>query len=123
MLLLVYALNILAYAALRTRSPAAASRIVATTARRMRLRLDADGARRALARLRGGTCLSRSLAIASLLPDAEVVIGVRPTEDGGASRGIHAHAWVEVDAQPLRESDVVGSEIARLKPSVGNVLS
>jgi hypothetical protein len=123
MILLLYALNVLAYAALQTSSPAMASRIVSKTARRTRVRLDADGARRALFLLRGGTCLSRSLAIASLVPDAEVVIGVRPSEEGGPSRGIHAHAWVEVNARPLRESDVMGREIARMKPSIGNVLS
>jgi hypothetical protein len=124
MILLLYALNVLAYVALQAHSPATASRIVSTTARRARVRLDVDGARRALFRLRGGTCLSRSLAIASLLPDAEVVIGVRPSEEGGVpSAGIHAHAWVEVNARPLRDSDVVGREIARMKPSPGNVLS
>jgi hypothetical protein len=57
------------------------------------------------------------------LPDAEIVIGVRPSDAGGASRGIHAHAWVEVNARPLRDSDVIGSEIARMKPPRGKVLS
>jgi hypothetical protein len=122
-MLVLYALNLLGYATLRVRSPAAAGRVVFAAARRTGVRLDAAGARRALGRLRGGSCLSRSLAIASLVPGAEVVIGVRPGEDGPVASGVQAHAWVEVDAGPLRGGDVVGREIARVKLDAGNVLS
>lgn len=57
-----------------------------------------------------GTCLSRSLAIAARMPDAEVVIGVAP---GGASP-LFAHAWVEMNGTPLDPTEVAGSVIARL---------
>ena len=47
-------------------------------------------------RLRGGTCLSRSLVVAARVPGARVAIG-------GERKGerFAAHAWVEVKDQPL----------------------
>jgi hypothetical protein len=57
----------------------------------------------------GGSCLSRALALAARAPSATVVIGVQP-EPGK----LLAHAWLEVGGQPLRPSDPMGQEIARL---------
>jgi hypothetical protein len=63
---------------------------------------------RTLARF--GTCLSRSLAIASRAPTADVVIAVSPR----AHAPLSAHAWVEMDGAPIDPSDVAGTVIARL---------
>jgi Transglutaminase-like superfamily len=115
-MLVLHALNALALAALHARSPAFASRVVGAVAKKTPVRLDADRARHAIARLRGGTCLSRSIALASVVDGAEVVIGVRPGDDGAVAKGVHAHAWVEVNARALRDEDVIGQEIARVKP-------
>jgi Transglutaminase-like superfamily len=62
-----------------------------------------------------GTCLSRSLTVAALLPDAEVVIGVDPW----GARSVRAHAWVEVDGtriDPRSGDEFVFGELARLVP-------
>ncbi len=110
----VFALNLLAVAALKVLPPEHAKRTVDAVGRRVPGRLDAPRARRAARFLQPiGTCLSRSIAIAARLPNASIVIAVRKQDDK-ESAGIHAHAWVECDGRPLRESDVVGDEIARL---------
>jgi hypothetical protein len=57
-----------------------------------------------------GTCLSRALALAARSPSADVVIGVRPEGD----RSVFAHAWVEMDGEPLDSTHPAGSEIARM---------
>ena len=68
--------------------------------------------RAAASRLRPkGTCLTRALAVAARAPRADVVIGVRPEGRGS----IHAHAWIEVEGEPLYPSDPSGLEIARLR--------
>jgi hypothetical protein len=56
-----------------------------------------------------GTCLSRALAAASLIPDSEVVIAVAPPEDSH----LEAHAWVEKGGRRLSSNDVGVREIAR----------
>jgi hypothetical protein len=104
-----HALHFVAWVALRARPPKGAKRVVDLAARLLP-ELDAHAARAAASGLRGGTCLSRALAIAARVPGAEVVIGVRE----GASRMVDAHAWVEVDHTPLDPSQVAGQEIARL---------
>ena len=69
-------------------------------------------ARRAGARIRGrGTCLTRALTVAARSPDAELVIGVVPRP----GQLLFAHAWVEVAGEPLDASEVLGTEIARLR--------
>jgi hypothetical protein len=69
--------------------------------------------RRAAWRLRRrGTCLSRSLALAARIPDAEIVIGVAPRTDAL----FFAHAWLELHGEAIDPSDREGSEIARLRP-------
>jgi hypothetical protein len=55
--------------------------------------------------------LSRSLAIASVLPQASVVIAVRRD---GAPGDVRAHAWVEWEGGPLDPTEVMGEELARL---------
>lgn len=57
----------------------------------------------------GGGCLPRSMAIASRLVGAVVAIGVaRPGENWSA------HAWVELNGQPLNEIDNNQPKIAEL---------
>jgi hypothetical protein len=85
-------------------------RVVCAAGRLLPAFEDAAHARSAASRLRGGTCLSRALAIAARLPNSEVVIGVRE----GAVREIDAHAWVESNREPIDPSQVAGEEIARL---------
>jgi hypothetical protein len=47
-------------------------------------------------RLRGGTCLTRSIAIAARVPGTSVTIG------GAKNAGsFAAHAWVELEGKPL----------------------
>jgi hypothetical protein len=70
----------------------------------------ARAAARALART--GSCLSRSLTVASRLPGAEVVIGADPRWSGAFT----AHAWVEWKDQVVDASGVTkrGEPLARL---------
>jgi hypothetical protein len=60
-------------------------------------------------------CLARSLTLSALLGRrgvaSEVVIGVRP---GGEP--LDAHAWVEVDGQPVNETQETVDSYARLTP-------
>jgi hypothetical protein len=58
-----------------------------------------------------GSCLSRSLAIASRASAAEVVIAIAPKEN----TAVFAHAWVEMDGAPLEDSEAFGTVIARLR--------
>jgi hypothetical protein len=44
------------------------------------------------------------------VPSADVVIGVMPR--GGA---LLAHAWIEMNGEPLDPAQVTGAEIARLR--------
>ncbi len=75
-----------------------------------RLTREASGS--VLVRLRGGSCLTRSMTVAARLAGASVVIGVpRPGNE------FQAHAWVEQDGRPLLASDPRGDEIARFASS------
>lgn len=67
---------------------------------------------RALARsiAHRGTCLSRSMTIASRTPSASLVIGVQPRPGSP----LFAHAWVEMDGKPLDATEPAGEVIARL---------
>jgi hypothetical protein len=67
---------------------------------------DEVSARRSLRVLRGGTCLTRSLAISVRLPGSEVAIGVR-RERGS----VKAHAWVVMAGAPLECGEQAGSLI------------
>ncbi len=110
-MLSLHALNLAALVALAFMRPRDAHELIGRLGARLPHRLDEAAARDAVARLKPvGTCLSRSLAIAARLPNAEVVIGVR-TEGVGAVR---AHAWVELRGKPLVDGEVVGQEMARL---------
>src|SRR5579863_8689248 len=57
-----------------------------------------------------GSCLSRSLVVAARVPRGDVVIAVDPKRPGR----LFAHAWVEMDGEPIDPSDVAGTVIARL---------
>ena len=67
---------------------------------------DETRARRSLRTLRGGTCLTRSLATAARLRGSQVALGVR--RDKGT---FLAHAWVMVAGAPLERGDSVGAVI------------
>jgi hypothetical protein len=118
-------LNVIAYAALRVGSPIRAKRSV-NRAARMLGATDRDAAEvRRLARaLRPlGTCLSRSLALAAMLPEADVVIGWCPSASHPSApslqmeHAVHAHAWVEHRGSALCVGDDTGTELARLHGS------
>lgn len=65
-----------------------------------------------------GTCLSRAMALSARIEGSEIVIGVDATPNPAGNPGrdplLDAHAWVELDGAPLRESDPRGQEIVRL---------
>jgi hypothetical protein len=111
MMLSLHALNLTALVALAFLKPKDARGLIGHLGARLPRRLDEGQARDAVGRLKPlGTCLSRSLAIAARLPNAEVVIGVRKEGAGD----VRAHAWVELDGKPLIADEVVGEELARL---------
>jgi hypothetical protein len=58
--------------------------------------------------MRRGTCLSRAMAVAARIPDATVVIGLDKSDSG------FAHAWVEVNGNPLMPSEARDHVMARL---------
>jgi Transglutaminase-like superfamily len=108
----LHALNLAALLALRFLKPKDAYGLIGRIGAKMPRRIDEATARDAVGRLKPlGTCLSRSLAIAARLPNAEVVIGVRKDQEDGDLR---AHAWVEVAGRPLVNAEMVGDELARL---------
>jgi hypothetical protein len=103
-------LHIVARAALRLRSPLATKRVTYAVARVLPA-LTPDEARRearALADAGKGTCLSRSLCVASRLKGAEVIIGV------GRGNSFEAHAWVEWNGSPILDEQTITAEVARL---------
>ncbi|SRR6266511_2369185 len=115
-------LNLVAFVGLRYRSPTQAQRWVAKLGR---LGPELGSKAEAMSALEGlgsfGSCLSRSLSVASRCPGAHVVIGVtRPSTDQ-ACRGtqlesaIRAHAWVELDGTPLYPEPENWAEIARVQ--------
>jgi hypothetical protein len=60
-------------------------------------------------RLRGGTCLSRSLVVAARVPGARVAIGGQRK-----GRQFAAHAWVEVKNQPLAGQSIGEQTLAHI---------
>jgi hypothetical protein len=72
--------------------------------------LDIEEAERALAELYGGSCLTRALALAARVRDAQIVIGARC---GGAAP-FYAHAWVESRGQAIGSVEGV-VELGRIK--------
>ncbi len=104
-----HALHVVSYVSLQLLPPQRAHALVLRAGALLPQRRSGDAVRRAAARLRGGTCLSRSLTIAARAPGSEVVIGV------GRPSALNAHAWVELDGKPLRATDPSGAEIARLR--------
>jgi hypothetical protein len=107
-------LNLAARLLLRGCSPLTAHAVLMRIGRALPQRLARDDVRRAARELEGrGSCLSRAMAIAARAPFADVVIGVRP-EGGG---DLFAHAWIEMDGEPLDPSHPAGREIARLARS------
>lgn len=71
--------------------------------------LDRDQAPSVVRRLRGGTCLSRSVAVAARLPGATVAIG------GSKISGLFsAHAWVELEGRALSGQTVSNQVLVRL---------
>lgn len=106
------ALHLVARVALRMLPPRRAKRLVEEAARALPRVGSLDEARSIAAELdRSGTCLSRALTLAPCVPGSTVVIGVDP---GREHSMLYAHAWIEVDGEPLRPSDPRGQEIARL---------
>src|ERR1700690_1636521 len=65
---------------------------------------------------RVGSCLSRSISVASRLPEAYVAIGVTPLPERTVcdAKTIHAHAWVEIGGEPLRGREPMGAVIGTL---------
>ena len=57
-----------------------------------------------------GTCLSRSLALAARMPEAEVVIGAAPRR----GERLFAHAWVELRGEPVHMNEDEKHEIGRV---------
>lgn len=104
------ALLITACLLLRAYPPTRAHAMMRKIGRLLPMRETGAELRRASERLRGGSCLSRSLALAARAPSADVVIGVELT--GGTA--FFAHAWLEVDRSALTSDDPRGTEIARL---------
>lgn len=104
-----HALHCVAYVALSTLPPTRAYSVVLRVGALLPQRHSRDAARRAMTKLHLGTCLSRAITISARSPGSAVVIGVQPPGAFGA------HAWVEVDGKPLRDTDPSGAEIARLR--------
>jgi hypothetical protein len=113
----LHALHWLTRAALRVQPPIKAKRTVDMIAHRIGTLYGTARAHRALQALQGrGSCLSRALTVASLVHDAEVVIGINRLDSARAC----AHAWVEihnvrVDVDPPR--GVHYRIIARMRPA------
>lgn len=113
----MHALHGIAWVTLRLSSPMRAARIVRRVGNWLPALKRAD-ARAALSRLGArGTCLTRSLAVAARVPGAKVVIGVARPGTGSVTSSpasSMAHAWVEVEDEPLRASDPAGTVIVTL---------
>ncbi len=110
-MLSLHALNLAALVALAFMKPREVRGLMGRLGAKLHRDIDEVTARDAVGRLKPvGTCLSRSLAIAARLPNAEVVIGVRKEGAGD----VRAHAWVELGGKPLVDGEVVGEELARL---------
>jgi len=113
----LHALHCVARVLLRVRSPLGARAVVKRIARKFPPLRGVEGARDAVRTLfPTGSCLSRAVAIAAVLPGAEVVIGV----DAWHSARVRAHAWLEIGGERV-DTDPGGSplpeELARLPPT------
>lgn len=99
MMLRAHVLHLVARVALRVASPVRAFRLV----RRARTAsLDARAARHVAAALHpSGTCLTRALTVAAMTPGARVALGA-----SGLTPPFAAHAWVDLNGQPLCAWDV-----------------
>lgn len=107
-------LHVFARVVLRLCSPKRAFAIVRTVGGFLPPHIGRTNVLRAGARIRHrGTCLSRALTVAARAPGAELVIGVAPL----AADSVFAHAWLELEGEPVDPTDVAGSEIARLSGS------
>jgi hypothetical protein len=105
--LITEALHGVAWVALRVQSPVNARRTVARLGTMVPPFATAAEARTAVrGLLSGGSCLSRSLAVAARLRGSSVVIGVDPRW----SSRFMAHAWVE---QGIETVDVGGPGVPR----------
>jgi hypothetical protein len=116
--------HLVARAALSTRPPLQAKRLVDLVGRLLP-RVEAAAAGELSAALEGsGTCLTRALTVASRVPGAEVVIAATPARVAlrGADRiseggpALYAHAWVEIHGVSVGERPPSAvNEIARLR--------
>lgn len=111
--LAIHATHAVAFGAVRMLAP----RAVLNTLRKVASvfsPLDEQSARHAAATLEPfGTCFTRSLAIAALLPESCIVLG------GNLAEGdFHGHAWVEIHGRPLRSWDPSGRIVGRVMDRV-----
>jgi hypothetical protein len=97
-----HTLHVVAYVALRKLPLRSAHRLVLQASSLVPARTPSHAPR-----LRGGTCLSRALAISARIPRSDVVIGV------STPGAFNAHAWVEIDGKPVAGTVPHGTEIAR----------
>lgn len=117
-------LHLLTRVALRVTSPSKAFAFVARVARPLS-RIEPNHG--ALSRLGSrGSCLSRSITLASRMQGARVAVGVKKsgyravaaTRFGLRGRdAISAHAWIEVNGSPINELEPFGKVIAYLEPT------
>ena len=88
------------------------ARAVACFGARIVPTLDLQSARILFDELRSvGTCLSRSLTIASRLPGAEVAFGFDPAR----APNFHPHAWVMLEGDPLVPSDACPTTLTTVR--------
>ena len=115
-------LHLLTRAALRVMSPSDAFTLVARVARPLPPLAPSLESLSILGRR--GSCLSRSITLASRMRGARVAVGVkksgyravRATSYGLRGKdAISAHAWIEVDGRPIDELDQFGKVIAYLE--------
>jgi hypothetical protein len=100
----VHSLEAAARVALYVLPPLRAKRAVDAIARLLpRFRSPGRAMRGAASLGATGSCLSRSLAISAMLPGSEIVIGGRRAERDS----FRAHAWVELNGQPLCDPGAV----------------
>lgn len=106
------ALHAVAWTLLHVSAPARAHQILVRLGAWLPEIRTPDEARRVARTLAShGTCLSRSFAIAARAPSADVVIGVAPRPNAP----LLAHAWIEMDGNPVDPSEVMGKAIGRLR--------
>jgi len=103
-------LHTIARLAIRLSTPVVARKIVFAAGSRFRKLSTIEATRLAHRLRRSGTCLTRALTIAALLPDAEVVVGRSASDD----RAFAAHAWVEHDGFVIDGTGPAVQEIGRL---------